>query len=151
MKQNAAKVASLPKSIYFGTLRRLWTCNSCVYWSTQRKVYICLSYMRSCVNKYVMIIRFHVNDKSVQRWTYCLIGFIINIWLLHQEYHLQINISVQRLNINVVLGILWWALPLYEFIHMIWNLCEHVVLFYFWLIHLLLSYLPTLRNGKRMY
>ena len=48
-----------------------------------------------------------MNNKSAQRKTYYLIGFVIYIWLLRRDDQLQIDISVQRLNINIVLGILW--------------------------------------------
>ena len=40
---------------------------------------------------------------------YNLTEFIVNTWSLHWEYQLQINFSIQRLWIKVVLGILWWV------------------------------------------
>ena len=39
---------------------------------------------------------------------YYLTEFMVNIWSLHWEYQLQINLFVQRLRTNFVLGILWW-------------------------------------------
>ena len=36
-----------------------------------------------------------------------------------QDDHLQINVSVQRLNVNVALGVLRWNLPLFEFYFLI--------------------------------
>ena len=58
----------------------------------------------------------HMSNKLVQRKVYYLTCLIVNVWLLHQVCHLHVNISVQRLNINDVLGVWWWSLPLFEII-----------------------------------
>jgi len=72
---------------------------------------------------------------------YDLIEFIVNIWSLCWEYQLQINFSIQRLWINVVLGILWWVCYVNYFAHVLlyiyiyityWLICEHVIFFYYY-------------------
>ena len=48
----------------------------------------------------------HVSNKSIQRKFYYLTYLIVSFLLLHQAYHLHVNIYVRKLNINDVLGVL---------------------------------------------
>ena len=58
----------------------------------------------------------HVSNRSDQIKICYLTCFITSVWLLHQVYHLHVNIFVQKLNVNDVLDVLWWGLPLFEII-----------------------------------
>jgi len=89
----------------------------CEYWSVQRKINIWMDYIHTCDNKHVIIIRFGFVDLNQSKDGFGVGHASLSMFDHYNKIPLAVNISVQRLDINGVLGVLRWAKPLFEFIY----------------------------------